>query len=83
MAYRPDNLPTIETLDDLREYVFGEFQIIAQEFNGQDLVNLTPVGRLPTKPRDGMVICNDGTIGGLVGGKGLYEYKSGTGWVKL
>jgi hypothetical protein len=83
MAYNPDNMPTVETLDDLREYVFGELQMIAQEFNGQNLVNLTPVGVLPLRPRDGMVICSDGTIGGLVGGKGLYEFKSGTGWVKL
>lgn len=83
MAYNPDNMTVIENLDDLREYVFGELQMIAQEFNGQTLVALAPVGALPLKPRDGMVICNNGAISGLVGGKGLYEFKSGTGWVKL
>ena len=83
MVYNPDNMPTIENLDDLREYVFGELQMIAQEFNGQTVVILQAVGALPVKPRDGMVICSNGSISGLVGGKGLYEFKSGVGWVKL
>lgn len=83
MVYNPDNLPIVENLEDLREYVFTELQMISQEFNGQTLLMMVPVAVLPLKPRDGMVICSDGTIGGLIGGKGLYEYKSGTGWVKL
>jgi hypothetical protein len=83
MAYNPDNMPTIDTLDDLREYVFNELRQIAQEFNGQTLLMLAPVGVLPTKPRDGMLIYSNGSIAGLAGGKGVYEFKSGTGWVKL
>lgn len=83
MAYNPENIPVVETLDDLREYLFSELQQIATEFNGQSLLTLTPRGNLPVKPRDGVVICSDGTIAGLVGGKGLYEFKMGTGWVKL
>lgn len=83
MVYNPNNMPTVETLDDLREYVFDELQLIAQEFNGQKLVMLAPQGVLPAKPRDGMLLYSNGTIVGLVGGKGVYEFKSGTGWVKL
>lgn len=83
MAYNPDNLPIIETLDDLREYVFSELQQIAQEFNGQTIVILAPVGQLPAKPRDGMLIYANGVSLDPGGGKGVYEYRSPAGWVKL
>lgn len=83
MVYNPDNMPTIETLDDLREYVFSELQQISQEFNGQTIVMLAPVAALPLKPRDGMLIYADGVALNPGAGKGVYEYRSPTGWAKL
>lgn len=72
----------ITELDELRRYVEEEFARLAGALGEQISVELRPVFREPTKPREGMLVFADGTSWNPGAGAGTYEYR-GAAWHKL
>lgn len=64
------------------EYAAREFEKVAAEINQPAFVQLKVLHVAPEKPRDGMVICADGTDLDPGSGAGFYGY-SGGAWVFL
>lgn len=82
MAYTPSRPLNIETLDDLLNFTLRELEAIAKDQAETIAVDLRPVYREPERPRDGMIVCADGTEWNPGSGAGSYEYRA-AGWHKL
>ena len=83
MAYYPDPIVVLNSLEEVVDYLARELARIGVEFQLlEDGVGLPIRGVVPAKPREGMLAIADGTGWNPGGGKGLYEYKSGA-WAKL
>jgi len=81
MTYRHQKPP--QDLKSLPPFLDREFQRVEQEFvTPQEFVQLRPLHKAPDRPRDGMVVCADGTDWNPGGGAGFYGYQGGT-WNKL
>ena len=80
--YQPRIVPSEP--DDLPRFLAEELQRIAKEMTGAaDYRMLNVLHVEPTKPRDGMVVCADGTDWNPGGtGAGFYG-RIGGAWVKL
>jgi hypothetical protein len=82
VSYSPKIPPTVNTLNELRDWLQDELRLIAQEFGETTLLNLRPVHREPERPRDGMIAYADGTDWNPGAGVGFYGRQAGA-WVKL
>jgi len=78
VVYIPTRMPEIKDAEELRRFVEDELQRISQAESEQIEVELRPVGQLPQKPREGMIIYADGVVL-FPGVPGLYLF-NGTTW---
>lgn len=81
MVYRPTQ-PSVNDLDGLQNWLAFELDRIAHEFSETTALELRPINAAPKRPREGMIVCADGTNWNPGSGAGAYEYKGGA-WVKL
>jgi hypothetical protein len=82
VSYTPSNMPTIQSIDDLRGYIERELETIAKSLNETTALELRPVFVEPARKREGMIVFADGVSWNPGGGKGAYQYSAGA-WVKL
>ena len=82
MPYIQRSAPTLNTLDDVRQWVEDELGYIEQAQHDTLILELKPSFVDVDKPREGMIVYADGTHFNPGGGAGSYEYRSGT-WHKL
>ena len=82
MAYTPTNIGDPRTIEELRNYLQRELVALAKELSETNALELRPVYYAPDKPREGMIVCADGTEWNPGSGAGAYEYKGGV-WTKL
>jgi hypothetical protein len=82
VVYVPGVSASIETLEELRQYIEGELKKIADETAETIALELRPSFVAPERPREGMIVCADGASWNPGSGAGAYEYKGGL-WVKL
>lgn len=81
--YEPEGAPEGGGVNELRSYLMDELRRLA------NLVNMLADGQIeetftvPNKLRNGMIRYADGTSWNPGAGRGVYVYKSGTGWVLL
>lgn len=80
--YTPRRSSPITTVEQLQVYVDEELGAISQEFQETFALELRPIYRAPTKPREGMIVFADGTSWNPGAGKGVYVYQGGA-WVHL
>jgi hypothetical protein len=82
MTYQHQKPP--EDAKSLPAYLDRELSKVEQEFFAvQDFAQLRPLHVAPAKPRDGMVVCADGTDWAPLGaGGGFFGYLGGV-WLKL
>lgn len=80
MRYVPGAIPNEEK--GLRRFIADELRRIAGAFSEQDVIQLSPRGVAPAKPRAGMLACADGVLWDPGSGAGVYEFRGGT-WQKL
>lgn len=82
MAYVPNERASIETVEQLREYLRDELRAVARELSETTTLELRTVFREPERPREGMIVSADGTEWDPGAGAGIYAYVGGT-WTKL
>lgn len=82
MPYNQQPPADIRTVEDMRRWVEEELKAIARELAETQALELRPIHREPTRPREGMIVCADGTDWDPGSGAGSYEYIGGA-WVKL
>lgn len=82
MQFTPSNPPEFTDIDDAIRWVVGEFQRLVKTINGNTEIDLSPIGREPEKPREGMIVSANGTDWDPGAGVGAYQYIGGA-WVKL
>ena len=75
--------PPPQSADDLPLYLNNELQRLSALLASasEDVMNEMYVA--PTKPQNGQMVYADGTTWNPSSGRGLYQYRSGTGWVFL
>lgn len=82
--YQPRPLPANPSLASLAQHVSDELQQIARGGGDTvDFVQLNVLHASPKKPRDGMVVCADGTNWQPLGAGGGFFGRFGGAWVKL
>lgn len=81
MAYNPSR-PPVQADNALAKWAEEEFRIIARQFNEFEILRLTVLNVVPTKPRNGMIAYADGTNWNPGSGEGPYAYINGV-WTKL
>lgn len=77
MAYTPNERASVDTVDQIRDYIRDEFRAIAREFSESIAVDLRTVSVEPKKPREGMMVHADGVGWNPGFGKGPYIYQDG------
>ena len=85
MVYSPKEPANLNDVDALREWARDELRQIAQEFSEQTSVELRVTHSEPIRPRNGMIVCADGTDWDpLTSGPGQYPviYLDGA-WVEI
>jgi hypothetical protein len=82
--YEPRPAPFAPDVASLSSYVASELQSVAQAARDSlDVLQLNVLHAEPLRPREGMVICADGTdFQPLGAGGGYFGYFGGV-WVKL
>lgn len=81
--YKPAEMPAIEGVEPLRQYVADEFARLQVHLNTPaDFVVFRVNNVAPTRPTEGMVAFADGTNWNPGAGKGLYKYQAGA-WIAL
>jgi hypothetical protein len=81
--YTPTNPPSDP--QEFQSWAYGELLALSRQLSGaMDWITLDVRSVAPAKPRAGMVCNADGVAWNPGGtGAGLYQYITGTGWVKL
>lgn len=82
MTYVPSQMPPIDNLEELREWVEKEFRRIQEHNATQTFVQFEVLYAAPLGPTAGMVVFADGTTWNPGSGRGLYEYRTSS-WQKL
>ena len=86
MAYSPKSPPTINTLEELRQWVEEELRSISKELHSMsdvDVVQFNVISKPPARLIEGMVAFADGvTFQPPLLNRGLHQYESGV-WKKL
>lgn len=82
MAYTFAGFSGVTTLEDLIAAVEVELRALSDEAQETISLELRPVYVAPDKPREGMIVCADGTSWNPGSGAGAYEYRGGA-WQKL
>lgn len=82
MPYNPTRLSGVNNIDELRQYLEAELNIISKEFNESIALDLRTVHVEPGKPREGMIVSADGTDWDPGDGAGAYEFIGGV-WRRL
>jgi len=81
-VYNPRQIPDIQDLSELRQWLEEELRFLARELSETTALELRPVNAAPIRPRDGMIIYADGTDFNPGAGAGVYA-RVGGAWVKL
>jgi hypothetical protein len=82
MSYQPNEPPSLESVDELRNYLRDELRAIAREMGDMTALELRTTYTPPVRPREGMIVSADGTKWNPGGGQGIYAFVGGV-WVKL
>lgn len=82
MAYVPSPFGGELTLDGLRIYLEQELLQLSRSLQETTALDLRPVHAEPLRPREGMIVCADGTDWDPGSGAGIYAYLS-SAWSKL
>lgn len=82
MPFNFDTIPEVGTVEELRQWLIGEFKALSQSLNETTELELRPSKHEPTRPRDGMVVHADGTSWNPGSGAGTYRRQGGV-WVKI
>lgn len=83
MVYSPSTPPQFgPEFQPLISYIRDELEAIAQEIVETDVLDLRTTHREPERPREGMIICADGTDWDPGDGGGPYIY-FGAAWVPM
>jgi hypothetical protein len=82
--YRPTSPPPIKDAETraLAEWLDRELTTIAREFGSTEELELRVRHREPPKPRNGLIVCADGSDWNPGAGGGAYVYFNDA-WVKL
>ncbi len=86
MKYSPDITSQPKDIEELWAWAAQEFENIFYAFQVLETkgITLEVLYAEPTKPTDGQIVIADGTTWNPgATGRGVYEYRTGTGWVKL
>lgn len=82
MPYVPEIYRGEDNLEDFRRFVEQELVALARELTETTALDLRPIHAPPLRPREGMIVCADGTNWDPGGGKGIYAFLDGS-WSKL
>lgn len=82
MTYVPQQIPSLNGVDELRDWVQREFLRVAQGAQISERVTFNILYAAPPDPVAGMLVFADGTTWNPGSGRGLYEYRTSS-WVKL
>lgn len=80
--YKPGNFGGELTPESVLGFVERELLEISRTLQETTVLELRPLYAAPDKPREGMIVCADGTHWNPGGGKGVYAYLNGA-WSKL
>ncbi len=70
--------PSVNSLEDLKQWCQGEFTRIEREFSETIALDLRSRHQAPTRPREGMIVYADGTDWNPGSGEGPYYYDGGS-----
>lgn len=82
MTYIPQQVPSLDSVEELRSWVQQEFFRVAQGAQISERVTFNILYAAPPDPVAGMLVFADGTTWNPGSGRGLYEYRTSS-WVKL
>lgn len=82
MVYRVTEPHSIETVEQLLNWVQEELRKISQEMVKSSGIQFQVLNVAPDKPRDGMLVVADGTNWNPGAGAGIY-LRIGAAWTKL